>query len=586
MSGRSWVTRVVLAVGCCAAGAATVNGCSSRFTPEVAPPGVACPGSSKTCAGSCVDVAFDPKNCGDCGAACAAGEVCSSGKCGSSCGGGTKKCGDKCVDSLLDAANCGDCAKPCAAGEVCAQGNCGLTCVGGTKLCGAPSSGQKCVDTQLDAQNCGDCGKPCGTGEACVAGKCGCAAGFTKCEGGCFDFTADAKNCGNCGVACIASQDCVAGACRVKRFGTGADGDVVVKTTETKVLSELQPVVGSYADHLALLDGTVFKVGDNLVAHRSRQGNAGEWELATVVKIDANDVYVAPKLHGDYGSLAGGQAIRVPQYNSVTIASGGALTAPAWNGLQGGILAFMVKGKLDVQAGGVVTMLGKGSRGDLSPPSCQACGAGLQGESIIGTPAYSSLPNGTGGGAGLGGDSCSMGGGGGHATKGGSGVNNSTGLCKTNGNASGGLPFGVPSLTSRVVFGGAGGEGGRSFNGGYPGVGGNGGGIILIFANNLTVAGLITANGGKGGNGVVTGSGCGFTGCGMGGGGGGAGGAIRLDVNTATLGDNLVVALGAGGGFCDCGDTTSGVGGEGRIHVVSPMMMPSGQTNPVQFVGP
>ncbi|MBI4701412.1 MAG: hypothetical protein HY744_09670, partial [Deltaproteobacteria bacterium] len=128
---------------------------------------LACVGGTTNCGGKCVDAQTDPANCGSCGAACKAGEVCAAGACALSCGGGTTKCGSKCVDAQIDPQNCGSCGKACAGGEVCLAGVCTLVCGGGTTNCGG-----KCVDTQTDPANCGSCGKACGGGETCVAGAC------------------------------------------------------------------------------------------------------------------------------------------------------------------------------------------------------------------------------------------------------------------------------------------------------------------------------------------------------------------------------------------------------------------------------
>ena len=132
-----------------------------------------CASSQKLCGGQCTSVQTDNANCGACGKACAAGEVCSGGTCGLSCGGGTTLCGSGsaafCTNTDTDNANCGACGAPCAAGEVCAGGTCGLSCGGGTTQCGFGSTAF-CTNTDTDRLNCGSCGNSCVGG--CVDGVC------------------------------------------------------------------------------------------------------------------------------------------------------------------------------------------------------------------------------------------------------------------------------------------------------------------------------------------------------------------------------------------------------------------------------
>jgi hypothetical protein len=175
----------------------------------------ACPGS-KLCNGKCVDVSLDPKNCGDCGATCKDGEVCSAGKCGLGCGAGTVQCGDKCTDTKVDPANCGACGKACGEGQVCSAGICAVECFGGTTKCPG-QNGDTCVDTQSDHENCGACGTACGADEVCTGGKCGsqCVGGTTSCGGKCVDTNLDPANCGGCGKACQPGEVCSAGKCGI-----------------------------------------------------------------------------------------------------------------------------------------------------------------------------------------------------------------------------------------------------------------------------------------------------------------------------------------------------------------------------------
>lgn len=189
---RSALTKIVMAAACWA-GVGIVVACSSSN-----PTTLNCGEGAQECNGSCTVIARDSQNCGACGKACAAGEVCSAGTCSSSCGSNTTKCGAECVDTKTDDRNCGSCGKACMMGEVCMAGAC-------TGSCG---------------------GMVCKPGEVCNANKCQqfCAQGQTACAAGdggtptCSDPQTDDKNCGGCGKACAVGSSCVAGMCQ---FGAG-----------------------------------------------------------------------------------------------------------------------------------------------------------------------------------------------------------------------------------------------------------------------------------------------------------------------------------------------------------------------------
>jgi hypothetical protein len=63
--------------------------------------------TGRDCNGTCVDVASDPKNCGGCGIACGATQVCSQGQCTSTCATGLTSCSGACVDLTSDPQDCG-----------------------------------------------------------------------------------------------------------------------------------------------------------------------------------------------------------------------------------------------------------------------------------------------------------------------------------------------------------------------------------------------------------------------------------------------------------------------------------------------
>ncbi len=55
----------------------------------------------------------DNLNCGACGSACAAAEVCTAGACALSCPAGLTNCSGSCRDLQTDDASCGACGAAC-----------------------------------------------------------------------------------------------------------------------------------------------------------------------------------------------------------------------------------------------------------------------------------------------------------------------------------------------------------------------------------------------------------------------------------------------------------------------------------------
>ncbi len=133
---------------------------------------------------------------------------------------GETRCGGACVDLGFDEANCGECGNACGAEQICRQGICRV--IRDCAAQGLTDCGGACVDTASDPNHCGECGNACPPGWSCEGLACreprvdptvDCAAqGLTDCGGACVDTASDPNHCGGCGQVC-ASGTCNGGTC-------------------------------------------------------------------------------------------------------------------------------------------------------------------------------------------------------------------------------------------------------------------------------------------------------------------------------------------------------------------------------------
>ncbi len=265
--------------------------------------------------------------------------------------------------------------------------------------------------------------------------------------------------------------------------------------------------------------------------------------------------------------------LRVPQFTDVTIEDNGILTAPAWNGSKGGVLAFRVSGTLTTEGTGRIDMSGRGYRGGSDgrgDDEYGQCGEGITGlgskppdnREVNGADYLTWPDDGSNGGAGGSGVSHGAveGGGGSYGTEGTPGYAGVTSTYPGD-RAYPGHVVGDADLT-RLIFGGGGGGAGDADNGNPHADGGAGGGIVYVAA--ATVSALNVTN--QGFLGMMGNFG---TDCGYGVGGSGAGGAIHLVAGTA---DNLNLDATGGPaqtypGCASYGQNQGGGGGLGRIRI-------------------
>ncbi|HEX8070668.1 MAG TPA: hypothetical protein VF546_12000 [Pyrinomonadaceae bacterium] len=287
------------------------------------------------------------------------------------------------------------------------------------------------------------------------------------------------------------------------------------------------------------------------------------------------------------------QVVRVPQYSSATVAGATTLSARAWDGSTGGVVAVDVAGTLTVN--GTVSADGRGFRGGGGRgTSGGGSGAGTpattdymlptswnlngqKGEGVAGTPRYvyngtsvvdtgaegypgnttftagAATGRGAPGNAGGGGTDGSTAnneensGGGGGGNGGAGGMGGMTWRNRDNiGGFGGVMPTTVPPSNTRVVMGGGGGAGSRNNSSGVAASGAVGGGIVMIRAGTLAGGGTVSANGSDAYNLTLN----------DGGGGGGAGGSILVSAGTYAG----AIALSARGGRGGDAWNTSPVG--------------------------
>ncbi len=388
--------------------------------------------------------------------------------------------------------------------------------------------------------------------------------------------------------------------------GTGADGSVTIssqKNINTEVLGSarttnadgISTTVSSFGSAsggttLTVASATGLAADDeiiliNLQGDSTNSNNVGNYEFLKIQSISTNTLTFISTIQNIYGATSSnltltGQKImlqRVPQWTNVTINSGGRMIANDWSGTSGGMIVFRATGTVTVNSGGSIQADGLGYRGgSLDAPDVAQ--ASFQGESRqAGLDTRSQSANDGAGGGGFAdrdtnASTCAGGAGGGGY---GSGGQTATQSCGSR-NGTGGASYGISDL-SKIYLGSGGGSGGHDIDNAdrSGGPGGDGGGVILIAANTVSVSGTITSNGGAGGAGA---------GSHWIGGGGGSGGSVMIQALSVTLGSSLVKSSGgADGSNSGMSSYVSGDGGDGRIRVesdsISGTTLPSASTS-------
>lgn len=275
---------------------------------------------------------------------------------------------------------------------------------------------------------------------------------------------------------------------------------------------------------------------------------AGVNELVEVCDIQGNEITLKKRLiYTLYASGNGLQLIQFPSLGDINI--NGTITCDPWNGSTGGVVFLRSNGTIALNSNIDVSGLGfRGGSHFNSPFSCNwilnlnnyeynvSTGQGAEkGEGIANYPTNrggrGALANGGGGGN----DHNTGGGGGGNISSGGNGgINDEPGtfLCDGDGAGVGGKP--LATIDGRIFLGGGGGTGHSNSN--FNNQAGNGGGIVILLANEIQ----------GNGNSILSNGTDGLRGFGDGGSGGGAGGTVLVLANQFS-GLNVSVNGGNGG---------------------------------------
>ena len=133
-------------------------------------------------------------------------------------------------------------------------------------------------------------------------------------------------------------------------FGTGEDGVLTISsnTTDSPIDSSCSGTSGTTS--LSATNAS-FEAGQLILIHQSRGTGVGQWELNKISSYVAGTITTVLSLSYTYTDSGASQAqvLVVKQYSGITINSGKTLTAKAWDGNIGGILAYFCSGATTIR---------------------------------------------------------------------------------------------------------------------------------------------------------------------------------------------------------------------------------------------
>ena len=388
-----------------------------------------------------------------------------------------------------------------------------------------------------------------------------------------------------------ADRDCTAGSVNINTSScSGRSGaDAPNFSVTTNIPAGQKNITLASISGLAVCDEILII---NLQGTATNYSSVGQYETKRIASINGNVITVDTNLANTYdGTTQKIMVQRIPNYTNVTVS--GQMTANAWDGTKGGVLAFRANGSISVS--GAITMDGKGYRcndsnvkggesfcgvhggGDFNciESSCSPanssdmkgiCGGGGSQSANNGSGGVGSVVGGAGGAGGNGG-----GAGGGYGTPGFGGVDYKGSAVSVGKGQDGGENYsGNAGISNTATYGGGAGGGGTYGNkeltvlflgsgGGHTSNGcGHAGGIIFLAGNTINLSGKIQTNGLASSNPTSRS-------------GGSSGGSIKLFGNIIDTGNNNILVDGGKGMTIskenDLPIGGGGKGGYGRISI-------------------
>ena len=351
--------------------------------------------------------------------------------------------------------------------------------------------------------------------------------------------------------------------------GLGADGDWTLSSDD--IWSEWTPVTATANQDdssITVEDGSLFEEGDEVIVISVQGLDAGTHQFVFLTNTTATSLDFEPPLHQDFDSDSQVWVQRIPHYIDVQIDAGTTLSPTSWEDGGTGLLIFRATGDVSIDGNVDASAMGfeggDGVYGNAYSPH--------QGESWsgLGDSGDTSSNDGGGGAYPSRGDNGDSGGGGGYGSEGSTGTSYD-GTEVTDG----GSTYGDAQLTDWFLGSGGGGGSPDTESDGddldnYSSDGGNGGGLVAIFAGqSLWVNGAILADGEDAENAQSPSHDQGENGAG----GAGSGGTIYLASPTLSI-TGTVSAQGGTGGLSSSynlgtpyGSAFGGNGGDGRIRL-------------------